>query len=175
VAGRDLDADRSLEGVTSIEVVELYSPEPQPKSKPQPSRSQSIEIREGSNVIATAQNLDSYPRNSVHALEVGDAMGYHGEVRCEGALLADVLSASKAPSGPDIGYVIAASDGFRASLSSAELFSTVQPPPILIVDRCNGKPLGDEGNFKVIVANDTIAERWVKSLATINIIRAGSR
>jgi hypothetical protein len=93
------------------------------------------------------------------------AVGYHGEVRCEGALLADVLSASKAFSGPDIGYVIAAADGFRASLSSTELFSMVQLPPILIVDRCNGKPLGDKGNFKVIVANDTIAERWVKSPA----------
>jgi hypothetical protein len=83
-------------------------------------------------------------------------------------------SLQRVPSGPDIGYVVAAADGFRASLSSAELFSTVQPPPILIVDRCNGKPLGDEG-FKVIVANDTIAERWVKSLATINIVRAASR
>jgi hypothetical protein len=36
-------------------------------------------------------------------------------------------------------------------------------------------PLGAEGNFKAIVANDTIAERWVKSLATINIVRAASR
>jgi hypothetical protein len=102
-------------------------------------------------------------------------MGYHGKVRCEGALFADVLAASKAPSGPDVGYVISAADGFRASISSAELFSTVRPPPILIVDRCNGKPLGAEGNFKAIVANDTIAERWVKSLATTNIVRAASR
>jgi hypothetical protein len=173
VASRDLDADRSLEGVTSIEVVELFSPAPQPKGKSQPAPSQSVEVREGTVAIATTHSLDSYPRHSVHALEVGDAMGYHGEVRCEGSLLTDVLVASKAPSGPDIGYVIAATDGFRALLSSAELFSTVQPPPILIVDRCNGQSLGKEGNFKVIVANDTIAERWVKSVAAINIVRAG--
>jgi hypothetical protein len=79
----------------------------------------------------------------VHAIEVGDAMGYHGEVRCEGALLADVLAAAKAPSGPDVGYVVTAVDGYRISVSSAELFSTVQPPPIRIVDRCNGQPLGE--------------------------------
>jgi hypothetical protein len=66
---------------------------------------------------------------------------------------------------------MASGQSFRASLSSAELFAAVQPPPILIVDRCNGKPLGEEG-FKAIVANDTIAERWVKSLATINVVRA---
>ena len=172
IAGRDLDADRSLEDVTSIEVVELFSPAPQPKAKSQQTASESIEIREGAAIIATTRSLSSYPRHEVHALEVGDAMGYHGEVRCEGALLTDVLTASKAPSGPDIGYVIAAADGFRATLSSAELFSAVQPPPIMVVDRCNGQPLKEQGNFKLIVADDTIAERWVKSVATINVVRA---
>ena len=175
IAVRDLDADRSLEGVTSIEVVELFSPAPQPKSKSQPGVSESVEIREGATGIGTTRSLSSYPRHGVHALEVGDAMGYHGEVRCEGALLSDMLSASKAPSGPDVGYVVAATDGFRATLSSAELFSTVQPPPILVADRCNGQPLKDQGNFKLIVANDTIAERWVKSVATINVVRAVPR
>jgi hypothetical protein len=176
VSSRDLDADRSLEGVTSIEVVELFSPETPPKSKgeSQPARSQAIEIRDGSALLATARSLAPYVRRSVHALEVGDAMGYHGEVRCEGALLTDVLSAAKAPSGPDIGYVLAAVDGYRALLSSAELFSAAQAPPILVADRCNGQPLADEGIFKVIVANDTIAERWVKSVASINIVRAAS-
>lgn len=177
VAGRDLDADRSLEGVTSIEVVELFSSEIQPnsKGKPQPSRSQAIEIRDGTALLATARSLDSYSRHNVHALEVGDAMGYHGEVRCEGALLTDVLTAAKAPSGPDVGYVVAAADGYRVLLSSAELFSTAQPPPILVVDRCNGQPLGEQGAFKLIVANDTIAERWVKSVASINIVHAAPR
>jgi hypothetical protein len=111
----------------------------------------------------------------VHALEVGDAMGYHGELRCEGAFLTDVLTASMAPSGPDVGYVIAAADGFRAMISSAELFSTTQSPPILVVDRCNGQPLKEQENNKLIVANDTIAERWVKSIATINVVRAAPR
>jgi hypothetical protein len=175
IAGRDLDADRSLEGVTSIEVLELFSTAPQPKSKSQPTASEPIEIREGATGIATFRNLSSYPRHEVHALEVGDAMGYHGEVRCEGALLTDVLTASKAPSGPDVGYVIAAADGFRAMISSAELFSTVQSPPVLIVDHCNGQPLKEQGNFKLIVANDAIAERWVKSVATINVVRATPR
>lgn len=174
IAGCDLDADRSLEGVTSIEVVELFSPAPQPKSKSQPTASESIEIREGTTGITTLRNLSSYPRHEVHALEVGDAMGYHGEVRCEGSLLTDVLTAAKSPSGPDVGYVIAAADRFRAMISSAELFSTVQPPPILVVDRCNGRSLGEQGNFKLIVGNDTIAERWVKSVATINVVRAAS-
>ena len=75
----------------------------------------------------------------------------------------------------DVGYVIAAADGFRATISSAELFSAVQPPPILVADRCNGQPLKEQGNFKLIVANDTIAERWVKSVATINVVRAAPR
>jgi len=118
------------------------------------------------------RSLDSYPRHNVHAIEVGDAMGYHGEARCEGVLITDVLTAAKAPSGPDVGYIVAAADGYRMSLSSAELFSAAQPPPILIVDRCNGRPLGGQGAFKVITANDTIAERWVKSVAGITVVRA---
>jgi hypothetical protein len=174
VASRDFDADRSLEGVTNIEVAELFSPKPQPKGISQPARSQAIEVREGTVAIATTHNLDPYPRRSVHALEVRDAMRYHGEVGCEGSLLADALTASKAPSGPDMGYVITAADGYRALLSSAELFSAVQPPPILVADRCNGRLLGEEENSKIIVANDTIAERWVKSVAAINVVRADS-
>ncbi len=172
IAARDFDADRSLEGVTSIEVAELYSPASQPKSKSQPAVSGEIEIREGAASIATIRNLSSYPRHEVRALEVSDAMGYHGEVKCEGALLTDILAESKAASGPDVGYVVSAADGFRASISSAELFSAGQPPPILVADRCNGQPLKEQGNFKLIVGNDTIAERWVKSVATINVIRA---
>jgi hypothetical protein len=177
VAGRDLDADRSLEGVTSIEVVELLPSalKPNSKSKSRPARSQAIVIRDGNTLLSTVHSLDSYPRQNVHALEVGDAMGYHGEARCEGALLTDVLAAAKAPSGPNVGYVITAVDGYRALLSSAELFAAVQPPPILIVDRCNGRPLGEEGAFKVIAANDTIAERWVKSVASIDVVRAAPR
>jgi hypothetical protein len=177
VAGRDLDADRSFEGVTSIEVAELLPSALQPnaKGKPQPAPSQAIEIRDGASLLATVRSLDSYPRHNVHAIEVGDAMGYHGKVRCEGALLTDVLAAAKAPSGLDVGYIVTAIDGYRMSLSSAELFSPVQPPPILIVDRCNGQPLGEQGVFKTIVANDTIAERWVKSVASIHIVRAAAR
>ena len=64
-------------------------------------------------------------------------------------LYLDVLAAAKAPSGPDVGYVIAAADGYRALLSSAELFSAVQPPPVLVADRCNGRPLGEEGGFRL--------------------------
>jgi hypothetical protein len=57
-------------------------------------------------------------------------------------------------------------------LSSAELFSTAQAPPILMADRCNDKPVGKAGEVKAIVANDSVAERWVKSVAAINSVRA---
>jgi hypothetical protein len=174
VARCDLDADRSIEGVTNIEVVELYSPAGQTDSntKPEQTPSTAIKIRNSAATLATINNLESYSRHSVHALEVGDAMGYHGEMRCEGAYLTDVLTSAKAESGPDVGYVIVATDGYRALISSAELFSTVQPPPILIADRCNEQILEKDGAFKVIVANDNIAERWVKSTAEIEVVRA---
>jgi hypothetical protein len=149
--------------------------QPNAKGKPQPVSSQAIGIRDGASLLETVRSLDSHPRHNVHAIEVGDAMGYHSEVRCEGALLADVLAAAKAPSGPDVGYVVTEVDGYRMSVSRAELFSTVQPPPILIVDRCNGQPLGEQGAFKAIVANDTIAERWVNSVSSINIVHAAAR
>ena len=93
-------------------------------------------------------------------------------MRCEGAFLAEALASAKVPSGSDVGYVIVSTDGYRATISSAELFSTVQPPPILIADRCNGRPLEKDGAFKVIVANDNIAERWVKSAAMVEVVHA---
>jgi DMSO/TMAO reductase YedYZ molybdopterin-dependent catalytic subunit len=62
------------------------------------------------------------------------------------------------------------SDGYFGDFE----FRGVPLTTLISVDRCNGKPPEDEG-FKVVVANDTIAERWVKSLASINIVRAASR
>jgi hypothetical protein len=78
--------------------------------------------KSGIAVIATVRNLDAYPRHRVHALEVGDAMGFHGEIRCEGALLSDILAASRAPSGADVEYVIAATDGFRPCCQAQNYF-----------------------------------------------------
>jgi hypothetical protein len=78
--------------------------------------------------------LDSYSRHNAPAVEVGDAMGYHCVMRYEGVLLTDVLTTAQAPFGPDVGYVVTTVNGHRMSLSSAELFSLVQPPPILVVD-----------------------------------------
>ena len=178
IAGRDLDADRSLEGVTSIEVAELLPSALQPnsKDKSQPAASQAIEIRDGTALLSTVRSLDSYPRHNVHAVEVGDAMGYHGEVRCEGALLTDVFAAAKAPSGPDVGYVVTAVDGYRMSsyrVQSCFLQFSRRRFWLSIVAMVSR--LGEQGAFKVIVANDTIAERWVKSAANINIVRAAPR
>ncbi len=41
--------------------------------------------------------------------------------------------------------------------------------------RLDGQPLKEQWNFKLIVANDTIVERWAKSIATISVVRAASQ
>jgi hypothetical protein len=91
-----------------------------------------------------------------------------------GVLLSDILEraavkdemGSKAMSR----YVIATgSDGYRVVYSITEVLPKLHTGDVLVADSMNGKPLGDDGQFKLISSEDKRPYRWVRNLVSIEV------
>lgn len=105
----------------------------------------------------------------------------HGRsLRCEGVSLAALLRASKVMSAEPLRgqqlarYVlVTARDGYRAVFSLAKLDPLLGNHNVLLVDRCNGKPLDDEdGPLRLIAPAESRPARWVRQIESISVVTA---
>lgn len=64
--------------------------------------------------------------------------------------------------------VVEAADGYKAVFAQAEFDPAYTSRVILVADRKDGKPLGDEeGPFRLIAPDDKRPARWVRNVATL--------
>jgi hypothetical protein len=125
-------------------------------------------------VAIDATTLAGLERESV------TATAHEKKLHCEGVPLAALLRASKAmPAEPLRGarlasYVlVTARDGYRAVYSLAELDPTLGNRKVLLVDRCDGKPLDeDDGPLRLIAPEDARPARWVRQVQSIAVVAA---
>ncbi|MBN1663180.1 MAG: hypothetical protein JW943_06225 [Deltaproteobacteria bacterium] len=167
VAG-DYYADRSLEGIVNIEVVnlqrggksqrikELFSPE--------------FNLTGAVNKTLTVRDLSAYPRTEIAAIGVGEGKGYEGTKIYQGVSLADLLT--QAGVKPDLNTVIVftAPDGYRSLISYGELFLSAQGRRIVIADREQGELLKRNGKFMLVLPDDLHADRYVKAVSKIEAV-----
>lgn len=121
-----------------------------------------------------AATLAALPREAVAATAHGRPL------RCEGVALAALLRAAGAvPDGPLRGaqlgrYVqVDARDGYRALFALAEFDPTLGHRATYLVDRCDGRPLGeDDGPLRLIVPGDARPARWVRQVHAIIVVVA---
>ncbi len=121
-----------------------------------------------------AATLATLPQETVAATAHGKAL------QCEGVALAALLRAANAlPAEPLRGgqlanYVlVAARDGYRAVFSLAELEPTLGNRKVLLVDRCDGQPLGDDdGPLRLIAPEESRPARWVRQVQSITVVTA---
>jgi len=70
-------------------------------------------------------------------------------------------------------YVVGeGADGYEAVFSLAEVNPDVHDGRVIVADALDGKPLGAEGPFKIIVAGDKHPSRWVRSVAAVRVMAA---
>lgn len=121
-----------------------------------------------------AATLAALPRESVTAFA-------HGlKLQCEGISLEALLRrANVFPEQPLRGaalsnYVlVTARDGYRAVFSLAEIEHTLGNHKVLLVDRCDGKPLAEnDGPLRLIAPDESRAARWVRQVQTIAVVAA---
>ena len=121
-----------------------------------------------------AAALAAFPRQAVAASAHGQSL------RCEGIPLPTLLRAARAlPEEPLRGpglakYVlVTARDGYRAAFSLAELEPTLGNQQVLLVDRCDGKPLDEKnGPLRLIAPGESRPARWVRQVHSITVVSA---
>ena len=79
----------------------------------------------------------------------------------------------KAGINPDINtvFLISAPDGYRSLISYGEFILAPYGSNILIADRADNQPLKENGKFIALLPDDLSADRWVKAVEKIDVIR----
>ncbi|MGV7928686.1 MAG: SAM-dependent methyltransferase [Spirochaetota bacterium] len=164
----DFFTERSIEGVTSIEIVD-----PRPKTpvrKMGGAQSPSFTIVNGKDTRGPVSDLASFARIEVSAKQVGDGKGFHGLREFEGASLAAVLKKLGINPGLDSVIIASAPDGYRSLISAGELLLSPSGGNIIVADSLGGKPIDKLGKFVIAVPDDLSADRWVRAVEKIEIV-----
>ena len=168
VVANDFYTERSLENVTSIEVVDLHLKMPVKRLKE--LYAPDLSVVEGAKPPRTVTDLSAYPRLEVMGKVTGDGKGYHGLLRFEGVPLVDLLTRAGVTQDLGSAVVISAPDGYRSLISMGELVLNPLNRRIIIADRKEGKPIQEDGKFKLVIPDDLSADRWVKAVSRIEVI-----
>jgi DMSO/TMAO reductase YedYZ molybdopterin-dependent catalytic subunit len=169
IVSNDFYTDRSLEGVTSIEVVDLHP---------------GMEVKKLSKLFSPGfvisgtvkkrldfKDISGYPHVEVAVKQTGDGRGYHGLKIFRGVPLKDLLD--KAGIEPDMNtaFLVSAPDGYRSLISYGELILNPSGRNFIVADKVYGEPLKKDGKFIMIAPDDLAADRWVKAVEKIEVIR----
>jgi DMSO/TMAO reductase YedYZ molybdopterin-dependent catalytic subunit len=168
VIGSDTYADRSLEEITSIEVLDLRPKMPAKKLKE--LYSAEFTITGAVEKAQTMQDLGAYPRKEITVKHLGEGKGYHGIDRFAGVPFKAILD--KAGIAPDLNktFLISAPDGYRSLFSYGEIFLSPAGDRMTIADRINGHPIKKGGKFILVSPDDLMSDREVKAVQKIEVI-----
>lgn len=167
VMANDFDSDRSLEGIVTIEVVNL---DPRGAAKKKGELFSPRMVVSGlMEYPVTIFSLDNLPRTTVAVNIVGEGKGFHGRGVYGGVPLSDLIEAVGIE--PDLRSVVSVTspDGYRSLVSWGELILSPQGQRIVIADEWNGKPIEKGGAFVLVVPDDLAADRDVKAVTKIEV------
>lgn len=163
VMAQDLFTDRNLEGVTSIEVVDLNR-EVQYKESQRPSPA-TFSVIDSKGRTKEITGLSGYRHVEVAIKVVGSGRGYHGLRRFEGVPLRELLSKAGVAGDLDSAFLITSTDGYQSLLSCGEIILSAGGDQIVISEQ-KGAPK----KFTLVVPHDTLADRMVKTVNRIEVI-----
>jgi len=172
VAG-DGYADRSIENIVNVEVINLTAAMPADKSAE--LFSSSFTVSGDVETTLDLKGLSGFPRKDVRAVNVGEGRGYHGIDDYSGVPFKDILNrAGISPKLASI-FLVSAPDGYRSTFSYGEIFLIRVEEILLIADTRSGKEIKEGGKFILVPAGDLMADRDVKSVQKIEVIDLSSK
>jgi len=175
VATRDLWGDRFVEGISRIEVVEPLPGDPAaPPVKREGHQklwSDAISIAVPDKPAIAISSPDGFSRVEVDAIMAGDGIGFHGTRRFSGVALSEVLSKAGVAPDPATAILLTAPDGYRVLLSASEVFDAQASSPIILADKEGGSAIEDGGLFHLVLPADHAADRWLKSVSRIDVVK----
>lgn len=131
---------------------------------------------DGQAVTLTRAEFAALPRHSV----VFEAHGTKGKF--EGPLLIDILAKAGAPTGKQLhgaeltnAVLVIAADGYQVAFGLAEADPNTRANKIIIADRMDGKPLGDDdGPYRLVVEGDLRPARSVRQVVGLRVVKLGA-
>jgi hypothetical protein len=170
VITEDQYADRCLEGVTEIKIVEL---DWKGKTKPQEPLYSSEFCITGPDLEKTV--FDDLADKGISSLgadlfTVGEGKGFHGTPSYTGFSFIELLTLAGVK--PDLTTVfrVSAPDNYRSVFSWGEIFLNPAGRRMLLANQESGSAIEDGGRYFLIVPNDLMADRWIKSVQAIEKI-----
>ena len=167
VLSDDRYADRCLEDISSIEVVDLR-PRMEARTLPQ-LYSPSFDITGAVPKKMTIKNLSEFPRTEL-TVRHGECRGFHGTMKFSGTALKNIAAKARIEAKWDAVLLVSAPDGYRSLVSCGELFLSDAGERIIVADRLDGKPLEKEGKYYLICAEDLQFDRRVDAVSRIEVI-----
>jgi precorrin-4 methylase len=168
VVASDGYADRSIENVESIEVI---NPTPAMQvDKSAKLYSPSFVVTGDVKNKLAINDLSGFPRKDMRVINIGEGRGFHGIDDFSGALFKSIMNkAGVEPRLSDI-FLISAPDGYRTTFSYGEIFLSRNEEGALIADTQNGKKIENGGKFIFVPSGDLMSDRDVKSVEKIEVI-----
>lgn len=166
IAG-DAYADRSIEDIVSIEVID---PRPRKADKDRDKLfSPRFTITGDVKKEITVIDFSPYPRVEAKVKHLGEGQGFHGISDYSGASLKVILD--QAGVDPDLTKVffVSAPDGYYSLFSYGEIYLNRDEESVIIADTANGEPIEDGGKFFLLPAEDLMSDRDVKSVERIEV------
>jgi precorrin-4 methylase len=168
VVGHDTYADRSLDEITSIEIVDLHPEMPTKRMKE--LFSPQFTVTGAVDKPLTLKDLSAYPRMEMTVKHLGEGKGFHGFDKFEGTCFKTILE--DAGIKPDLTkvFMVSAPDGYRSLFSYGEIFLDPAGERIFVADRLKGQPIEKLGKFFLVPPDDLMSDRDVKSVEKIEVI-----
>ena len=161
-------ADRSIENVVSIEVID---PAPRmPDHKGADLYAPSFIVTGKVKKELDIKDLKGFYHKDMRVQHMGEGKGYHGIDDYSGALFNDILNKAGIDTALSQIFHISAPDGYRTTFSYGEIFLNRVEDNTIIADMKNGKKIEKEGRFIFVPSDDLMADRDIKSVSRIEVI-----
>ncbi len=160
-------ADRCLEEITSIELIDLY-PEGKAK-KTEELFAPEFTFTNGSGKEMVVKDLSRYNRIDITVNVVGEGKGYHGARKFSGVRFKDILEDAGIAMENDNVFLFSAPDGYRSLLSYGEVFLDTRGERVMISDTAE-PPSNKGGKFTLVIPDDLMADRFLSAVEKIEVI-----
>jgi hypothetical protein len=171
VVGSDGYADRSIDGVVSIEVIDPAVNQDVKKASSSKLYSSSFKITGLVKQEMSLTELSKYPGVKKRIIHFGEGKGFHGIYNYSGASFKDLLNQAGINEDLTSIFIVSAPDGYYSLFSYGELFLSRVEEPIIIADKENDKPIDEGGKFFLIPTEDLMSDRDVKSVEKIEVLK----
>ena len=169
VISEDRFSDRSLDGIKSIEVIDLHPRVV--KEKQTLLFSPVLTITGAVKKPLILRSLSSYRHIGLKAKMIGEGKGYHGIIDFTGVPLKSLFEDAGLNYNLKTVFMVSAPDGYRALFSYGELFLNYKGDSVIIADRMDNHLIKKGGRFFLIQPADLMADRDVQSVRKIEVIQ----